>query len=1583
MKSLVLAILIASFISLQATAQAPTNRGMYFDGVDDQVFIAQNAALDFGGGDSYTIEMWVKIPNYSFYNLISKSLGGSCSGAFQNEIYLSVGLSGEVAFFTNVFNTLGWHEAVTATGVVVPNQWVHIACVYNNGAKEIYINGISQTLTFSGSPSTPGVACNTPWRLGGEGGIPGAGLGYMKGQLDEVRIYNSVRNASQIQADMASTAANGALAYWDFEDDATAGNQTVATNIGSLGASANGTLTNNPYWALRVTNTLDDVNQGSLRWAMNEANTDTDTDYIDFSIPSAAPWDININSSLSIEEAAIVDATSQPGWEENTAGKRINIYKGTGFSTAAPQIAFDIGKNSGATSDVEIYGFNVLNFRFGPDAQDVAFLVNNFGSRNNIKIGAQGKGNVTNFCKRSVTFYAPTGSTGNVVAYNRFGTDETGTTASVSNDGNNDIIVIEAPLTIEYNVITKGISVFDAVSNNIIRNNKIGTGIAGTENFSSSITNTSNGIRLGGGYNTVRDNVIGNYSNPGAGNAIQVWGHNNQILFNRIGIGTGGQNLANTIGIHFTIAGAGGDNFVRGNVISNNTSYAISIEGTRKAHIAENEIYCNTLGVNSSKSLPTISGLSGTTLSGTAGAGDNLYIYKDNAGCVNKQGQDFIAINAVDASGNWTYNFMTAPSVGDVITVMSVKVAAGDSLSSPFSAAFVVPAPSADFYTLGDADWQTASNWSNDGTTSCACKPDGVPNANVRVRHNVSIGGSANVAGGTKIDIQNPVTLTMSNTSFTLAELKGVSGAKIKMNINALPSVTTNSFASTAGTIVEFAAAASGNIPLTFGGILFKNLYISGSGAKNADGVLSVQENFQVFSGATFNLLSSSFTVDGNTTIEGTLNDNTAGGTNYFRGTIFVASTGFFQETSTNSNYVFENDITNDGKFSLGGGGTYTFNKSSGALVLTNNSSVNQILLYPTGQTNCDVTIKGGTGAKAITFRNLTISADKTITNEYQVVFFGGICNGATATSTWLNATNSRLTINNAAMPMATGVLDVSAIGNQVYYDGNAENVKAANYREVFFSFGPTKTLSGDITVLDKLGALSGTSPTLDLATHTIDIKGAFSGSNVTSPMTLANGIAKFSGANIQTISGKTAFDKIEIDNPSNVEITAAENTANAITFTQGRLQLGANDFTLTNPNPSDQITQSFTASSTSYVETNGIGRLIRNNLAAGVSYVFPIGDASSIRHISIKPNTTGNAAAKFETNITPAPSNPPNNDQAAGMWLLSGLDAEQVTFENSGCISPNSKVNYYDSSTWSAADILTTYSSPVYTASGANMDFSTGKTYTVFGSVPVSLSITPTTISDGVVGVVYDQINAFNASGGFAPYTLSIISGTLPTGLGLNTSTNRIEGMPTEAGTFTFRLQVQDNASNVGTQDYTFTIAQGTQFVSAITVTETSAGSYSIEGYSNVGLALSYFSTNEEVATVSGNVVTIHTEAAGEAEIRAFQPGDANYLASDTTLVMRVNGFGLVNALDTSLEKSIKIYPNPSSEKVWIESSDYGLEIEKIRCFNALGQEIELIWQENEKNQWQTNIFALAKGLYSLHIHTQKGIIRKKFVKM
>ena len=76
-------------------------------------------------------------------------------------------------------------------------------------------------------------------------------------------------------------------------------------------------------------------------------------------------------------------------------------------------------------------------------------------------------------------------------------------------------------------------------------------------------------------------------------------------------------------------------------------------------------------------------------------------------------------------------------------------------------------------------------------------------------------------------------------------------------------------------------------------------------------------------------------------------------------------------------------------------------------------------------------------------------------------------------------------------------------------------------------------------------------------------------------------------------------------------------------------------------------------------------------------------------------------------------------------------------------------------------------------------------------------ISITPTSLANGTVGLAYTQATAFVASGGTGPYTYS--ASGVPAGLTFNTGTQKLTGTPTTAGLFNVVVTATDSTTCVG----------------------------------------------------------------------------------------------------------------------------------------------------------------------------------------
>lgn len=90
-------------------------------------------------------------------------------------------------------------------------------------------------------------------------------------------------------------------------------------------------------------------------------------------------------------------------------------------------------------------------------------------------------------------------------------------------------------------------------------------------------------------------------------------------------------------------------------------------------------------------------------------------------------------------------------------------------------------------------------------------------------------------------------------------------------------------------------------------------------------------------------------------------------------------------------------------------------------------------------------------------------------------------------------------------------------------------------------------------------------------------------------------------------------------------------------------------------------------------------------------------------------------------------------------------------------------------------------------------------RVYSVSAAAP-TITISPTSLPGGTVGVPYSE--TISASGGTAPYSFVVTSGSLPPGLTLSAS-GLLSGTPTRAASYSFTIQATDVNGYSGTQPY------------------------------------------------------------------------------------------------------------------------------------------------------------------------------------
>jgi len=205
-----------------------------FDGVDDYVNITANSAFNFTT-PGFTIEAWIKPDVVTGSQNIFDKTDSAGSNGYRISL-LNTGL--RVTF---------WRVVDIDSSVVsfTAGTWQHIAVVFDSNQDiVIYKNGVLvETVSNSSNPisSLSPQSIGRAQKTGSEG--------YFDGLIDEVRIWNVARSATEIAENYnkrVSDNSAGLVGYWKFDQ----GSGTTAFDSSDTGAD--GTLINGTAWSTDI-----------------------------------------------------------------------------------------------------------------------------------------------------------------------------------------------------------------------------------------------------------------------------------------------------------------------------------------------------------------------------------------------------------------------------------------------------------------------------------------------------------------------------------------------------------------------------------------------------------------------------------------------------------------------------------------------------------------------------------------------------------------------------------------------------------------------------------------------------------------------------------------------------------------------------------------------------------------------------------------------------------------------------------------------------------------------------------------------------------------------------------------------------------------------------------------------------------------------------------------------------------------------------------------------------------------------------------------------------------------------------------
>jgi hypothetical protein len=212
-------------------------KSVSFDGSGDYINADQTTYPQM------TMEVWAKIDQsetngeiVGFTHTNADQHYGFSFRIYGDNLHAKAATNNDAYFYNNVFTNISG----------LKGDWAHFAMTWENlqgttAEVKLFVNGQvvdSDIHTFPSSPYDPTVPYPYPFSMGGC--YANSQTRMFTGMVDEVRVWNVVRDGSEIQADMnRSINGNepGLVGYWNFDDN-TANDLTSFGNHGTMHGNA-------------------------------------------------------------------------------------------------------------------------------------------------------------------------------------------------------------------------------------------------------------------------------------------------------------------------------------------------------------------------------------------------------------------------------------------------------------------------------------------------------------------------------------------------------------------------------------------------------------------------------------------------------------------------------------------------------------------------------------------------------------------------------------------------------------------------------------------------------------------------------------------------------------------------------------------------------------------------------------------------------------------------------------------------------------------------------------------------------------------------------------------------------------------------------------------------------------------------------------------------------------------------------------------------------------------------------------------------------------------------------------------------
>ncbi len=188
----------AGAVSGASWTSAGKNAGaLSFDGIDDQVTVADSASLDLTTGMTASAWVYPTVTDSSFRTVLAKETGGSMAyGIYASGSHTNNPPGG----YVHTSQLYGQRS----TSALPVNTWTHLATTYDGTNLRFYVNGqLAGSRVISGGMLTS----TNPLRIGNNAVWSGEAFA---GRIDDVRVYDRALSATEIAADRDAAVAPAA-----------------------------------------------------------------------------------------------------------------------------------------------------------------------------------------------------------------------------------------------------------------------------------------------------------------------------------------------------------------------------------------------------------------------------------------------------------------------------------------------------------------------------------------------------------------------------------------------------------------------------------------------------------------------------------------------------------------------------------------------------------------------------------------------------------------------------------------------------------------------------------------------------------------------------------------------------------------------------------------------------------------------------------------------------------------------------------------------------------------------------------------------------------------------------------------------------------------------------------------------------------------------------------------------------------------------------------------------------------------------------------------------------------------------------